>query len=340
MKISKAQEIVKRFVSHNIAVDDQSLHLIPMLHSAPGLGKTAIVKEVAKELNIECRSVIFAQFDSGELGGFPVLSEDRKQYNRAKPFFMAFEEDSKGILFLDELPQSPVSNQNIAAQLVNEGRIGEHRLPRGWTVVCAGNPMAARAGTTAMPSHLKDRLTHYEIEPDTEAFLDYAFEKDFSPEVTGFVLHRPEYLSMFDPHVNVSPSPRSWERANTIVGLGLPADLEMESLAGQVGSAASADFIGFIKIMRDLPDPIKSLANPLEAMIPEKPAVLYAFCSAIAAYVTESSAKNFTTLIDRIEKKEFSAMAIRTAIKRKPDLAKGKGPISDWLLSTGKDLLL
>ena len=338
MKISQARNVVKALVENNIK-SNHGLHLIPMLHSAPGLGKTAIVEDVAKELDIECRTVIFAQFDSGELGGFPVLSDDRKRYDRAKPFFMDFEEDTQGILFLDELPQSPVSNQNIAAQLVNEGRIGEHKLPDGWTVVCAGNPMAARAGTNAMPSHLKDRLTHFEIEPDTEAFLDYAFEKNFSPEVTGFVLHRPEYLSMFDPHVNVSPSPRSWERVDTIIELGLPADLELLALAGQVGSAASADFIGFIKIMRDLPDPIKSLANPLEAMIPDKPAVLYAFCSAIAAYVTEGSAKNFTTLIDRIQKKEFAAMAIRTALKRKPELTRNTA-ISDWLLSTGKDLLL
>jgi hypothetical protein len=339
MKISQAKNAVQALVKFNLDANSKELHLIPMLHSAPGLGKSAIVKQVAEDLDIECRTVIFAQFDSGELGGFPVLSEDRKQYNRAKPFFMAFEKDSKGILFLDELPQSPISNQNIAAQLVNDGRIGEHKLPKGWTVVCAGNPMAARAGTNAMPSHLKDRLTHFDIEPDTEAFLDYAFNRDFTPEVTGFLLHRPEYLSMFDPNVNVSPSPRSWERANTIVGLGLPADLEMTTLAGQVGNAASADFIGFIKIMRELPDPIKSLAHPLEAMIPEKPAVLYAFCSAIAAYVTETSAKNFTTLIDRIDKKEFSAMAVRTAIKRKPELVKSKA-LSEWLLSTGKELLL
>ena len=74
-------------------------------------------------------------------------------------------------------------------------------------------------------------------------------------------------------------------------------------------------------------------------MIPDKPAVLYAFCSAIAAYVTEGSAKNFTTLIDRIQKKEFAAMAIRTALKRKPELTRNTA-ISDWLLSTGKDLLL
>jgi len=339
MKISQAKNIVQALVSHNIDSSNRGLQLIPMLHSAPGLGKSAIVEQVAEDLEIECRTIIFAQFDSGELGGFPVLSEDRKQYNRAKPFFMAFEKDSKGILFLDELPQSPISNQNIAAQLVNEGRIGEHKLPEGWTVVCAGNPMAARAGTNAMPSHLKDRLTHFDIEPDTEAFLDYAFKKGFTPEVTGFLLHRPEYLSMFDANVNVSPSPRSWERANTIVGLGLPADLELPTLAGQVGNAASADFLGFIKIMRELPDPIKSLADPLNATIPEKPQILYAFCSAVAAYVTEGSAKNFTTLIDRIEKKEFSAMAVRTAIKRRPELVRAKA-INEWLLTTGKDLLL
>ena len=138
---------------------------------------------------------------------------------RARPFFLPTE--GKGVIFLDELPQAPKANQNIAAQLTNERRIGEHKLPGGWTVVCAGNPLAAKAGTQDMPSHLKDRLTHLEIETDHEGFREYALSHGFDPVITSFINERPEWLQKFDPKQNASPSPRSWERTNTILSLSL-----------------------------------------------------------------------------------------------------------------------
>jgi hypothetical protein len=40
---------------------------------------------------------------------------------------------------------------NIAASLIRDHRIGEHKLPRSWMIVCAGNHQHNRAGTTTMP---------------------------------------------------------------------------------------------------------------------------------------------------------------------------------------------
>jgi len=219
MKISQAKALIKTIVENNVALQaaNNNDYLVPYLVSIPGLGKSTIIKDVAEELGIENRVVILAQFDAGELGGFPVVDKENDTYYRAKPFFMPTE--GKGILFLDELPQAPVANQNIAAQLVLERRIGEHQLPDGWVVVCAGNPLSSRAGTNAMPSHLKDRLMPLEVEPDASSFREYALSKGFLPEVTSFINERPEWLSKFDPKSDSSPSPRSWEKVNSVLSL-------------------------------------------------------------------------------------------------------------------------
>jgi len=166
MKLSTAREIVLASIQANQATASKggrsNEYVIPMLWGVAGLGKTTLVQDIAEDLDLDFVDLRLNQYDAGELGGFPILRDETMI--RARPHFLPTE--GEGILFLDELPQAPVANQNIAAQLVNERCIGEHRIGDGWTVVCAGNDMSHRAGTNAMPTHLKDRLLHLEIEPD------------------------------------------------------------------------------------------------------------------------------------------------------------------------------
>jgi MoxR-like ATPase len=89
--------------------------------------------------------------DPADLGGMPWVTDGRTV--RCRPDWLPTE--GRGILFLDELPQAGLANLNIAATLIREHRIGEHRLPPTWMVACAGNHHHNRAGTTTMPSHVR-----------------------------------------------------------------------------------------------------------------------------------------------------------------------------------------
>lgn len=338
MKLSQSRTIVKSMIKANLGLPQGSSnasYLVPMLWSLPGEGKTTMVEDLCKELDIRLETVIFAQFDAGELGGFPVVQGDT--YKRARPFFLPTE--GKGVIFLDELPQAVVANQNIAAQLVNERRIGEHRLPAGWTIVCAGNPMSSRAGTNAMPSHLKDRQTHLDIETDHDGFREYALAAGFLPEITGFINERPEWLQKFDPAQNASPSPRSWERANRIISLGLDKVEESMALKGQIGEGALADFTGYLKIWRDLPKFEDIMASPTTHKVDYESQIIYALCSSIAFKTNRSNVKNVLAYINRFANKEFTAFCMKDTIKRNPEI-KGEKVVSDWFFQTGKTLML
>jgi len=341
MKLSDTKAIVESFVKHNLSLEvgsSNSKYLVPMLWSLPGEGKTTAIEDLAKELKYEIVTLVPAQFDAGELGGFPIVNKETDTYYRARPFFLPTT-DKPTILFIDELPQAPTANQNIIAQLVNERRIGEHQLPDNVTIVCAGNPMSSRAGTNPMPSHLKDRLTHLHIETDHEGFRNYGLANGFTPEVTGFIQDRPEFLQKFDPSQDASPSPRSWERADTILKLKLPNQLEAQALKGQIGEAALADFVGYLRVYRDLPRSADIFANPTDTIIPTKPDVLYALCSMLAHHTTESNANALVTYIRRFPQREFAAFLIRDCLKRKPELKKNKDIIG-WVMVEGKELLL
>ena len=341
MKLSETKAIVKSFVQHNLALPEGSSnakYLIPMLTSLPGEGKSSMIEDLAKELGMEIQTLMPSQFDAGELGGFPIVNKETDTYYRARPFFLPTSTEPM-ILFIDELPQAPTANLNIMAQLVNERRIGEHRLPSNISIVCAGNPMSARAGTNPMPSHLKDRLTHLYIETDHQGFRTYGLANGFTPEVTGFIEDRPEFLQKFDPSQDASPSPRSWERADTILKLKLPANLEAQALKGQIGEAALADFIGYLRVCRDLPRAADVFANPTDTEIPTKPDVLYALCSMLAHHTNDNNAKALMTYIRRFPQREFAAFLVRDCLKRKPELKKNKDMIG-WIMVEGKELLL
>ena len=98
---------------------------------------------------------------------------------RSRPDWMPT--DGKGPLFLDELPQAGIANLNIAATLIREHRIGEHHLPPGWMIACAGNLQHNRAGTTTMPSHVRNRLMHCYVEADAGAWAKWANSRRLSP---------------------------------------------------------------------------------------------------------------------------------------------------------------
>jgi len=336
MKLSTAQNIIRASIVANGNLSGRtSQYTTPMLWGVAGLGKTTLVQDIADELGIDCVVVILAQYDAGELGGFPYLNDGT--FLRARPSWLPTE--GRGILFLDELPQAPVANQNIAAQLVNERRIGEHQLGDGWSIVCAGNDLKHRAGTNAMPTHLKDRLLHLEVEPNLDDALVYMNAKGVRPEVTGFLRFVPKQLSNFDKDAKACPSPRSWEKVSNILDWGLDTVSEYQAITGQVGSGATADFAAFLKVYRELPDPELPLKDPDNAPLPENPSVMYAVCSALSYRVNKSNAQNFMKYIRRLPEQEFAAFAIKDAMSRFPDLKKVDG-FRDWVLQGGAELIL
>ena len=339
MKLSQAQAIVEKAITHALDLKDarDAQYVVPYLIGGAGLGKTTIVKDVAASMNMQCSILSLAQYDAGELGGWPVPSKDGTSMIRMRPDWMPTE--GTGVLFLDELPQAPTANQNIAAQIVNERRVGPHHLPEGWVIVAAGNRTSDRAGTNNMPSHLKDRLMFLEVEADLEDTIAYFYSKRIDERVCAFLRFRPEWLHKFDRDANACPSPRSWERVSSIMSWALDPVNQLEALAGQVGRAATADFHGFIKLYTTVPDMDELIANPMGAMISQDPAVMYAICAALSAKMNAKNAGNVVKYLMRLPQQEFAAFVIKDALSRDKTL-KQTDAVRDWIMTVGKNLIL
>jgi len=339
MKLSQAKAIVEASIDSNLSITDgrDAQYVVPYLVGGAGLGKTTIIQDVADARGVDCRIVSLAQYDAGELAGWVLPNKDGETMYRARPDWMPA--DGEGILFLDELPQAPVANQNIAAQIVNERRVGQHHLPDGWVIVAAGNRTSDKAGTNQMPTHLRDRLMFLEVEADLEDTVGYFNSKQIDPRVCAFLRFRPEFLHKFDRDANACPSPRSWERVSSVLQWKLDSTCQNEALAGQVGQGAAADFVGFLRVYETCPDIDKLIANPDTAEVSEDPSIGYAICAALAHKANKSNIANVVKYLNRLPHQEFAAFTIKDALNRDPELKRAEA-VKQWILTKGKSLVL
>jgi hypothetical protein len=109
---------------------------------------------------------------------------------------------------------------------------------------------------------------------------------------------------------------------------GLPSAIEFDVLAGTVGDGAAAEFIGFIKIFRSLPNPDSVLLQPDKAIVPTDPATLYAICGALARKSSDQNMGRLVTYANRLPA-EFSVLLVRDSVRHCPDVCNTRAFI-EW----------
>lgn len=294
---------------------------------APGVGKSQIVTQAAKELGLEVRDVRAVLLDPVDLRGLPHINGDGRAH-WATPEFLP--RDGEGVLFLDELNAAPQLVQAACYQLVLDRKLGEYELPEGWTVVAAGNRESDKAVTSRMPTPLANRFVHLDFAVDLDDWTTWAIKHGVRTEVIGFVRFRQDLLHDFDPKSasRAFPTPRSWEFVSKIMeGQPDPA-IEFSIFSGAVGDGAAAEFVGFLKIFRSLPSLDAVIMNPEKAMVPEEPATLYAMATGLARKATDMNFEQIKKYADRLPP-EFGVLLVSDAAKHCPDVQRTRAFI-EW----------
>jgi hypothetical protein len=313
--------------------------IIAYMEGAPGLGKTQSKRQVAAALGLNYVSLIGSQYDPAELAGWALPVDGTEKMKRSEPDWWP-DGSTPTLLDLDELPQSTTAVQNIFAQLVNERRIGKRQLPDNVVITASGNRLSDKAGTSAIPTHLRDRLMFLPVEADLEDVIAYLQRNNADERICGYLRARPEFLHKFDRDQTACPSPRSWDRVNTILTRFSVDPLCMSySIAGQVGVEAAADFQTYLKVTAQMPDIDGIIANPRGSQIPANMSILHAVCAALSKRMHDGNAQNIIEYMKRLPQQEFAAFIIKDAINRDPELKKSNA-VRGWVLSDGKALIL
>ena len=284
------------------------------LWGGPGIGKSAVIRQLAAALSMPLRDIRALLLDPVDLRGLPFLGNDGRS-KWATPEFLP--QDGSGILFLDELNAAPAMVQASCYQLVLDRKLGEYTLPAGWSIIAAGNRDSDRAVTTRMPTPLRNRFVHLEFEVDMQEWSEWAIQAGVRPEVIAFLRFRAELLNAFDRDANAFPSPRSWEFVSRILESQPEPSIEHELFAGAVGSGAATEFSAFLRMFRELPNIDAILVNPHKEPVPESAAAQYAVASALAHRASDTNLDRICVYLDRMPT-EFCVLCVRDASLREP----------------------
>jgi len=315
------------------------------LWGAPGIGKSAVVKQVTEELEIGLCDMRLAQRDPTDLRGIPAVIDGKARWlpppelptecwcltcgiplhasdlvQEGKKISCRHCKDDKftdeGILFLDELSSAPPLTQASAYQLTLDRRIGEYILPENWYIMAAGNRIEDRAVTFPMSKALANRFTHLTFETTKNDWISWAYGAAVSSLVIAFIGWKP---SLLYPEFNAEssekafPTPRTWEFASNILKMKLPDSIQAELLEGTVGQGAALELTAFKKLQTQLPDLDKILKG--ENIVPEKLDLKYALVTALVEHATTKQYERLLQYTAHLGA-EFSVMMVMFMIAK------------------------
>lgn len=326
MKASDIAKVVSHLIEKKLPV---------FVWGAPGIGKSSIVKQIAKEKNLAFIDLRLSLLDPTDLKGIPFFNAETKEGIWAKPSFLPSDTDTKGILFLDEINTAPPAVQASAYQLILDRKVGEYELPEGWSIVAAGNRENDRGVVYKMPPPLANRFVHFEMEVNFDDWKAWAYKRKIDSSIIGYLAYDKSMLFTFDPTSNEKSfaTPRSWEYVDSIIKSGIEAELILDSISGAVGRKSAVGYLGFKKVMKDLPDFSTILDGSLTQMKEEDTKVIMALAiglvNALLDNPSELAVDNVLTFSLQLPG-EFSIMLVKDMQQNGIDV-EGSASWGEWV---------
>jgi hypothetical protein len=308
-----------------------------LIQGAPGVGKTDIVDQAAAAAGAEELTIYCATSDPTDPKGMPATWYDQatgKQLADFLPFgyLQRLITASRPLVcFLDDVGGAPSAVQLSYMNLVHARKTGDGTpISDQVTFIAATNRRQDRAGVTGMLEPFKSRFTTIvELIPDVDAWTQWALKEGLPTEIIAFIRFRPALLHDFKPSadLNNTPSPRTVHNVAKLMSIGLPPEMEMSVYSGAAGEGFAAEFLGFLRICRQLPNPDVILMQPERAEVPTDPATLYALCGALSRKASDANLERLVIYANRLPA-EFSVLTMRDVFNRAPDLQSTRAAIT------------
>ena len=229
MNIRQAKEYIKNSVNIYLKKDEFGEYCIPIVRQrpifllgAPGIGKTAIMEQIAQEMGIALVSYSMTHHTRQSALGLPFIAHktydgqeyDISEYTMSEIIAAIYEtmEESgfrEGILFLDEINCVSETLAPAMLQFLQYKIFGRHQVPEGWVIVTAGNPPEYNKSVREFDVVTMDRLKVMEVEADYRTWKEYALERHLHSAVLNFLDLKKEYFY----HMEITGKGRSYVTA-------------------------------------------------------------------------------------------------------------------------------
>ena len=241
MNIKQAKDYIENTVRLYLKKDEFGEYRIPVVRQrpifllgAPGIGKTAVMEQIAQDLSVALVSYSMTHHTRQSALGLPFISHreyegmqyDVSEYTMSEiiaSIYDVMKESGvrEGILFLDEINCVSETLAPSMLQFLQYKVFGRHKVPDGWVIVTAGNPPEYNKSVREFDVVTMDRLKVLSVEADYRVWKEYAQERGLHTAILNFLELKKEYFYKIETTVNGRSyvTARGWEDLSEILNL-------------------------------------------------------------------------------------------------------------------------
>lgn len=257
---------------------------VPNIVGEAGIGKSALVAQVADDMNAKLFTTVVSLSEKGDLSipvppltsdsfvetkNFGKLADVQFGYSHTLVSIITYAEahpDQQVIWFLDEFNRGTQAVQSELMNLVLQRQINSLTLPDQVQIVIAENPDSTMAGfedsnygVTAGDSAIKDRTVRLIMRADVADWLDWAGQTAPSGKtnihelVRKYISTEPEMLFPAEHGDDLYPTPRAWQRVSghlyqlDQLETTTRRTLQLDLLQGDLGENVGIAFNSFLQ---------------------------------------------------------------------------------------------
>ena len=122
-------------------------------------------------------------------------------------------------MFIDEINCVSETLAPAMLQFLHYKTFGSHKIPEGWLIVAAGNPPEYNKSVREFDVVTMDRVKKIQVEPDFDAWREYAYAKGVHPAVISYLNTRPANFYKMESTVDGKnfATPRGWEDLSRLI---------------------------------------------------------------------------------------------------------------------------
>jgi len=243
--LDEFKDILKYLIKNNRDMEDRGESPIAVgIEGEAGLGKSAILKQIAEELNMSYTRINLAELEEvSDLTGFPIKEfqtsdgewipadlvgkycdpdkfTGKSRMSYATPEWLPDENTEGGaIICLDDYSRANSLFLQATMQLIQDGTYVSWKLPKHTTIVLSTNPDNGAYSVSAMDAAQRSRFINFPVKFSIDNWSQWAENKEIDGRVINFAISYSHEL--FESEKQLSTiNPRSYTMfGNAISGI-------------------------------------------------------------------------------------------------------------------------